>query len=66
MKLILNIDTTKIEGGLHIGERIITTDKEFMALPRESQVKILQAIKNDLDAIVHKNNLITARQAGLN
>jgi len=66
MKLTIFLETTKTENGLRIGDRLLTPDKEFASLPREKQVQVLQIIKNDLDEVIRKNNLITSRQAGLN
>lgn len=66
MKLILTIDSNQEEQGLRITDRFITPDKEFLTLNREQQVNILRILKKDIEDLILKNDLITARQAGLN
>jgi len=48
------------------GQRFIAPDKEFMALNREKQVDILRVLKQNIEDLILKNDLITARKAGYN
>jgi len=66
MKLILTIETNQGEKDLHIGTRFIAPDKEFLTLHREHQVNILRVLKQDIEDLILKNDLITDRKAGYN
>jgi len=44
----------------------VTPDNEFAALNRIQQVEILRILKQDIEDLILKNDLITARKAGYN
>lgn len=66
MRIVISMDTETVGKEMKILERVVIPDQQFNSLGRINQLKILELIKNDLEKIVNKNNLIISRQAGLN
>lgn len=66
MRIVISMDTETVGNEMKILERVVIPDQQFNSLSRGNQLIIIETIKNDLEKIVNKNNLIISRQAGLN